>query len=329
MVRFDCRTLSQLQDRVLHEPAILPALLDFLTVPVSEMFRDPAYFRALREQVVPLLRTYPSLKIWVAGCSTGEEVYSLAILLREEGLLDAHAHLRHRHQPADAAEGGGRGLRRRSDRGVHRKPPAVRRRDPRCPTTTWPPTDAPSSTSRCRRHIVFSDHSLATDSVFAEVQLVSCRNVLIYFNRELQDRALGCSVRRCAARDFWASAPRNRCASRRTPTRFADFVRERADLPEAGLGMTLPGHSPRRPRRCDCHRRVGGRRGGAVGPAAGVCRPAFALPVFIVLHLPREPAQPAAGNFQRANARCRSVRRRTRSRVARARSISPRRTIIC
>ena len=62
-------------------------MLDFLTVQVSEMFRDPAYFRSLREQVVPLLRTYPSLKIWVAGCSTGEEVYSLAILLREEGLL--------------------------------------------------------------------------------------------------------------------------------------------------------------------------------------------------------------------------------------------------
>src|SRR3984885_12890821 len=62
-------------------------LLDFLTVPVSEMFRDPSYFRSLRETVVPLLRTYPSLKVWVAGCSTGEEVYSLAILLREEGLL--------------------------------------------------------------------------------------------------------------------------------------------------------------------------------------------------------------------------------------------------
>ena len=85
MGRFGCRTLSQLQDRVLHEPAVFPALLDFLTVQVSEMFRDPAYFRALREQVVPLLRTYPSLKVWVAGCSAGEEAYSLAILLREEG----------------------------------------------------------------------------------------------------------------------------------------------------------------------------------------------------------------------------------------------------
>ena len=76
---FDCDSLISAH--------LFPALLDFLTVPVSEMFRDPSYFRSLRETVIPLLRTYPSLKIWVAGCSTGEEVYSLAILLREEGLL--------------------------------------------------------------------------------------------------------------------------------------------------------------------------------------------------------------------------------------------------
>jgi len=87
MSRFNCRTLSQLQDRVLHDSTVFPGLLDFLTVQVSEMFRDPGYFLALREQVVPLLRTYPSLKVWVAGCSAGEEAYSLAILLKEEGLL--------------------------------------------------------------------------------------------------------------------------------------------------------------------------------------------------------------------------------------------------
>src|SRR3984885_10250377 len=88
LIRFGCETFSQLQSQVLHDPSMFPALLDFLTVPVSEMFRDPGYFRSLRETVIPVLRTYPSLKIWVAGCSTGEEVYSLAILLREEGLLN-------------------------------------------------------------------------------------------------------------------------------------------------------------------------------------------------------------------------------------------------
>nr|WP_299689111.1 protein-glutamate O-methyltransferase CheR [Hydrocarboniphaga sp.] len=190
MLRFSCKTLSQLQDKVLHEPGAFPALMDFLTVQVSDMFRDPAYFRALREKVVPMLRTYPSLKIWIAGCSTGEEAYSLAILLREEGLLeraliyatDINGHA------LQKAEAGIYGLERIAGfTESHRR------------------SGAPASLSdyytaayggavfdkSLRRNIVFSDHSLATDSVFAEVQLVSCRNVLIYFNRELQDRALG------------------------------------------------------------------------------------------------------------------------------------------
>ena len=190
MTRFDCDTLSQLQDRVMHEPTVFPALLDHLTVQVSEMFRDPGYFRSLREQVVPVLRTYPSLKIWVAGCSAGEEAYSLAILLREEGLLpraliyatDINPHSLQRAEagvyPIDRiagftvnhrASGGGSSL---SDYYTAAYGRAI-------------------FDKSLREHIVFSDHSLATDSVFAEVQLVSCRNVLIYFNRALQDRALG------------------------------------------------------------------------------------------------------------------------------------------
>ncbi len=83
-----CRGISELQARVLHNPDDFSTLLQYLTIPTSEMFRDPAYFRALREHVMPHLQTYPSLKIWIAGCSTGEEVYSMAILLREEGLLE-------------------------------------------------------------------------------------------------------------------------------------------------------------------------------------------------------------------------------------------------
>jgi chemotaxis protein methyltransferase CheR len=87
MGHFGCHTLSQLQNHVVHRPEAFPELLNFLTVPVSDIFRDPFYFRALREAVVSLLRTYPSLKVWVACCSSSEEVYSLAILLREEGLV--------------------------------------------------------------------------------------------------------------------------------------------------------------------------------------------------------------------------------------------------
>lgn len=189
LTRFQCRTLSQLQHLVLHEPEVFPAMLEYLTVQVSEMFRDPPYFRALRETVVPILRTYPSLKIWVAGCSTGEEVYSLAILLREEGLLErtliyatdinatalqkAEAGVydidRARGFTENHARSGGRGSLSDHYTAAYGRMMIDK---------------------TLRRHIVFSDHSLATDSVFAEVHLVSCRNVLIYFDRDLQNRAL-------------------------------------------------------------------------------------------------------------------------------------------
>src|SRR6201999_3337926 len=81
-------SFSALQDAILHDASLVPRLLDYLTVQVSEMFRDPGYYRAIREKVVPHLKTYPSLKVWIAGCSTGEELYSFVILCREEGLED-------------------------------------------------------------------------------------------------------------------------------------------------------------------------------------------------------------------------------------------------
>jgi chemotaxis protein methyltransferase CheR len=189
MTRFECRTLSQLQDRVVHDRSVFPALLDFLTVQVSEMFRDPSYFRALREQVIPMLRTYPSLRIWVAGCSAGEEAYSLAVLLDEEGLLS---------KSLIYATDINSGTLQKAAAGVYSLERIAGF------TANHHKSGARSSLSdyytaayggavfnkSLKDHIVFSDHSLATDSVFAEVQLVSCRNVLIYFNRPLQDRAL-------------------------------------------------------------------------------------------------------------------------------------------
>lgn len=164
--------------------------MDYLTVQVSEMFRDPSYFLSLREKVIPLLRTYPSLKIWVAGCSSGEEVYSLAILLREEGLLD---------RSIIYATDINQAALKKAEAGVYELD--------RIPgfTSNHQKSGAKTSLSdyytaaygavvfdkSLRKNVVFSDHSLATDSVFAEMHLVSCRNVLIYFNRHLQERALG------------------------------------------------------------------------------------------------------------------------------------------
>jgi chemotaxis protein methyltransferase CheR len=189
MVRFDCRTLSQLQDKVMHDPVVFPALLNFLTVQVSEMFRDPSYFRALREKVVPLLRTYPSLRVWVAGCSAGEEAYSLAVLLHEEGLLpksiiyatDINS------GTLQKAAAGVYDLSRIAGFTANHHSSGARSSLADYYTAAYGRAVFDKS---LRDHIVFSDHSLATDSVFAEVQLVSCRNVLIYFNRSLQDRAL-------------------------------------------------------------------------------------------------------------------------------------------
>jgi chemotaxis protein methyltransferase CheR len=188
--RFGCRTLSQVQDRIVHDPSAFSLLLDYLTVPVSEMFRDPGYFRALRQNVVPVLRTYPSLKIWVAGCSTGEEVYSIAILLREEGLLDRTLIYATDINPhtLQKAQAGIYELERVAGFTENHRKSGARTSLSDYYTAAY---EAVVLDKSLRQHIVFSDHSLATDSVFAEVHLVSCRNVLIYFDRKLQDRAVG------------------------------------------------------------------------------------------------------------------------------------------
>lgn len=190
LTHFKCASISALQERLLHEPDILRELVGYLTVQVSEMFRDPSYFLALREKVVPHLRTYPSLKVWVAGCSAGEELYSLAILFREEGLEHRTIYYATDINP-DAlkkAEAGIYDLDRvalftENHRKAGGKSSLSDYYTAAYGGVRFDPT--------LRERAVFSDHSLVTDSVFAEVQLVSCRNVLIYFDRELQDRAIG------------------------------------------------------------------------------------------------------------------------------------------
>ena len=189
MKRLGCSTLSELQGRVLHDAAIFPSLLADLTVQVSDMFRDPGYFLALRQQVVPMLRTYPSLKVWVAGCSQGEEAYSLAILLKEEGLFD-RAQIYATDINPDALERARAGIypieRIAGFTENHRRSGATSSLSDHY-TAAY---DRAVFDKSLRARIVFSDHSLATDSVFAEMHLISCRNVLIYFTRKLQDRAV-------------------------------------------------------------------------------------------------------------------------------------------
>jgi len=190
LTQFDCATVSALQEKVLHDPGAFHRLLQYLTVPVSEMFRDPAYFLALRQQVVPVLRTYPSIKVWIAGCSTGEEVYSMAILLREEGLLERTILYATDINPhsLDSARQGIFPLHRMQSYTANYRQAGGQRNLSDYYTAAY---DGALFDRSLREHITFADHSLATDSVFSETHFISCRNVLIYFNRRLQDRAFG------------------------------------------------------------------------------------------------------------------------------------------
>jgi chemotaxis protein methyltransferase CheR len=187
---FGVGTLSLLQDRIMRNEADFTRLFHYLTVQVSDMFRDPLYFLALREHVLPLLQTYPSIKVWVAGCSTGEELWSLKILFDEAGLTERTLFYATDISP-DAlarAEAGIYALERIA--GFTRNYLAAGGKRSLSDYYHAAYGGARFSGS-LKDRVVFADHSLSTDEVFLEAHLVSCRNVLIYFDRGLQDRALG------------------------------------------------------------------------------------------------------------------------------------------
>lgn len=223
--RLGFTSFSALQERLLRDQDMLAKLLNYLTVQVSEMFRDPSYFRALREKVVPHLRTYPSLKIWIAGCSNGEEVYSLAILFREEGLEHRTIFYATDINPKAlrAAEAGVYPLDQiRKFTENHQKSGA------RTSLSDYYVADYDRAIfdSSLRANVVFSDHSLATDSVFAEMHLISCRNVLIYFDRGLQERAVGLFDASLVRRGFLGLGRKESLRFSDHAPGFADFVRE-------------------------------------------------------------------------------------------------------
>jgi chemotaxis protein methyltransferase CheR len=223
MERFHCGTVTQLQERVLHEPDVFAQMLQYLTVQVSEMFRDPTYFKTLREEVVPVLRTYPSIKIWVAGCSSGEETWSLAIMLAEEGLLERALIYGTDINPValKMAESGIYPLDRIAQFSGNYQLAGGRKSLSDYYTTAY---DNAMFDRSMRRHLIFADHSLATDSVFSEVHLVSCRNVLIYFDRKLQERAIGLFKDSLVHRGFLGLGSRESLRFTRHADLFMEFV---------------------------------------------------------------------------------------------------------
>lgn len=218
-------SVSAMQERLLHDPAMLGRLLGYLTVQVSEMFRDPGYFRALREKVAPHLRTYPSLKVWVAGCSHGEELYSLAILFREEGLEERTIFYATDINPTAL---------RAAEAGVYpqeqiRKFTANHQKSGgRSSLSDYYTADYGRAIfdKSLRSRVVFSDHSLVTDAVFGEMHLISCRNVLIYFDRALQDRAIGLFRDSLARKGFLGLGSKESLRFSAHAGAFADFVRD-------------------------------------------------------------------------------------------------------
>jgi len=183
------QSFSQVQDLVLHNKSKMRELLGELSIKVTEMFRDPAFYMMLRKRVIPLLKTYPFPKIWIAGCSTGEEVYSMAILLKEEGLL--------KRTQIFATDFNEKAI-EKAKRGIYSIDKI------KLYTVNYQKAGGRNSFSdyytvvdnrveinpELRQNVQFALHNLVSDSKFETVQMISCRNVLIYFNKELQDRVI-------------------------------------------------------------------------------------------------------------------------------------------
>src|SRR5438552_5665793 len=178
-------SISALQDRVLRDRQWLDRLLYALSVNVSEMFRDPSFYVTFRTQVVPMLRTYPFIRIWLAGVSMGEEVYSLAILLEEEGVYD-----RCRIYATDINDT----VLKKAKEGIY---PVdlmqtysnnyIKSGGTRSFSDYYTAAyDRVLLKSSLRDNVVFAQHNLATDASFNEFHVILCRNVMIYFNNELQ-----------------------------------------------------------------------------------------------------------------------------------------------
>lgn len=182
-------TISALQARVMHDSKAMSRLIDTLSVNVTAMFRDAAFFKAFRERAISRLRTYPYLRFWVAGCSTGEEAYSLAILLHEEGLLE-----RSRIYATDFS---GKNIK-------HARMGSYDVQSMRAHTRSYIASggqrdfstyyaakyDQAKLSDFLARNISFAQHNLVTDQSFNEFHVIFCRNVMIYFDRILQERVM-------------------------------------------------------------------------------------------------------------------------------------------
>jgi len=184
-----CSSVAEMIPKVLHDQEFFSRLVRYFSISVTELFRDPAVYRAVREKVVPLLKTWPHVKIWHAGCATGEEVYSLAIVLKEEGVYERTTIY------ATDFNDEALGQAREGVYAVGKVQEATHNYQQAGGKASFSEYyhahyEAVAMDGALKERITFANHNLAVDEAFGEMHLVFCRNVLIYFNRKLQDRAL-------------------------------------------------------------------------------------------------------------------------------------------
>lgn len=189
LARLGLTKISDLQHRALREPEVLALVINYVAVRVSELFRDPPFYRSFRAHVLPVLRTYPLLKIWHAGCASGEEAYASAILLSDEGLYD-RAQLYATDLSAEALDEAKQGVypvdRRTAFEEAYRRAGGTQELSRYC-TTAY---EGIAMAEPLRRNILFFQHNLVSDHAFGEMNVVFCRNVFLYFGRELRTRVL-------------------------------------------------------------------------------------------------------------------------------------------
>lgn len=208
-------TITELQNKILWDKEYFMIILQDLSINVTEMFRDPEFYLKFRNKIIPELSTYAHIKIWHAGCSTGEEVYSLAIILKEENIL---------HKTQIYATDFNKGVLDLAKKGIYSK------KDMDLYSRSYIESGGKSQLSdyyiskygsvlfdkSLVKNIVFADHNLVTDGVFAEVHLIFCRNVLIYFNKTLQNRVLDLFNNSLTKRGIL-------CLGTKESLRFSDF----------------------------------------------------------------------------------------------------------
>lgn len=179
-------SISALQDKVLRDPAVMKEVCADFSINVTEMFRDPSFFKALRSDLIPSIKDYPTIRIWHVGCSTGEEVYSMAILLQEEGIFEK-TKIYATDINTNALEKAKKGIFSLENMQQYTKNYLLAGGKKAFSEYYKVTGDKVVFHADLRKNVVFAEHNLVTDSSFHEFDIILCRNVLIYFNKELQN----------------------------------------------------------------------------------------------------------------------------------------------